>query len=251
MSQPEMVRVLQERAARALPAEHVEIVDGWWLRHSPGCAWWIGTVVPHGDASPDELLRRIVLAEDFYARRGTTARFQISPPACSDRLDSLLAGRGYRSHDSISIQVASTADVVEHSPAGSLRVRTDDCPTQAWFDLWHSVNGHGDPRPEWEMLLRVDLPSVYACALIDEDVVAVGRAVADSGWVGVFNMATSPGARGKGAARTVLAGLAEWSQAPGAERMYLQVESENATALRLYERSGFGELSVFHYRSSE
>jgi ribosomal protein S18 acetylase RimI-like enzyme len=151
----------------------------------------------------------------------------------------------------VSLQVASTADVCEDSPAGSLHVRTDNRPTLAWFDLWHSVNGHGDPRPEWEMLLRADLPSVYACAMIGEDAVAVGRAVADSGWVGVFNMATSPEARGKGAARTVLAGLAEWSRAQGAERMYLQVESENASALRLYERAGFGELNVFHYRSSE
>ena len=251
MGHGKMVKELQERAARALPAEHVEIVDGWWLRNAPGCAWWLGTVMPHGDAPPDELLRRIVVAEDFYARRGIAARFQISPPACSDSLDSLLAERGYRSHDSISIQVASTADVCEHSPADSLRVRTDDCPTQAWFDLWHSVNGHGDPRPEWEMLHRANLPSVYACAMIDQDAVAVGRAVADSGWIGVFNMATSPGARRKGAARAVLARLAEWSRAHGAERMYLQVESENASALRLYERAGFGELSVFHYRSSE
>jgi GNAT superfamily N-acetyltransferase len=251
MSHREMVKELQERAARALPAEHVEIVDGWWLRHAPGCAWWTGTVLPHGDAPPDELLRRIVVAEDFHAGRGTTARFQISPPACSEALDSLLAERGYRSHDSISIQVASAADVCEHSPAGSLRVRNDDRPTQAWFDLWHSVNDHGDPRPQWEMLLRTDLPSLYAYATIGEDAVAVGRAVADSGWVGVFNMATSPGARGKGAAPAVLAELAGWSRAHGAERMYLQVESENASALRLLERSGFAELSVFHYRSSE
>jgi ribosomal protein S18 acetylase RimI-like enzyme len=92
---------------------------------------------------------------------------------------------------------------------------------------------------------------LYAYATIGEDAVAVGRAVADSGWVGVFNMATSPGARGKGAAPAVLAELAGWSRAHGAERMYLQVESENASALRLLERSGFAELSVFHYRSSE
>lgn len=46
---PEMVRSLQEKAARALPAEHVEHAGGWWLRHSTSCAWWAGTVLPHAD----------------------------------------------------------------------------------------------------------------------------------------------------------------------------------------------------------
>jgi ribosomal protein S18 acetylase RimI-like enzyme len=64
-------------------------------------------------------------------------------------------------------------------------------------------------------------------------------------------MATVPGARGKGAARAVLGALANWSGAHGADRIYLQVERSNASALRLYERAGFSELSAFHYRSTE
>jgi ribosomal protein S18 acetylase RimI-like enzyme len=191
------------------------------------------------------------LAENFYAGRGATARFQISPPACPERLDTLLAERGYRSHASVSLQVAPTASVCEHSPAGSLRVQLDDQPTLVWFELWHSVNGHGDRRAEWDMFQRVDLPSVYVCASVGDDAVAVGRAVADTGWTGVFNMATLPEARGKGAARTVLAALADWSGARGADRMYLQVERSNTSALRLYERAGFSELSAFRYRVAE
>jgi hypothetical protein len=45
------VRGLQERPARAMPAEHVEYVGEWWLRHSPGLSWWIGTILPHRTAS--------------------------------------------------------------------------------------------------------------------------------------------------------------------------------------------------------
>lgn len=61
-------------------------------------------------------------------------------------------------------------------------------------------------------------------------------------------MATLPGARGKGAARTVLTALAGWATAHRADRMYLQVEPDNAPALRLYERAGFGEICGYHYR---
>jgi hypothetical protein len=54
----------------------------------------------------------------------------------------------------------------------------------------------------------VERPGTYACAVIGDDVVAVGRAVADAGWAGVFGMATLPEARGQGAARSVLSALA-------------------------------------------
>src|SRR5919108_3560995 len=96
ITSPEMIRGLQERAARALPAERVELAEGWWLRHAPGCAWWVGTVLPHGEAGPGELVRRVAGAEEFYAARGAVTRFQISPRACPQSLDALLAGRGYR-----------------------------------------------------------------------------------------------------------------------------------------------------------
>ena len=92
MSSPEAVRGLQERAARAQPAEHAEEADGWWLRHAPGCSWWVGTVLPHSDARPGALARRVARAEEFYTSRGAAARFQISPGACPAGLDTVLAG---------------------------------------------------------------------------------------------------------------------------------------------------------------
>jgi GNAT superfamily N-acetyltransferase len=251
MSSSEMVRGLQERAARALPAEQVEDVEGWWLRHAPSCAWWVGTVLPHGDARPGELVRRVVGAEEFYAGHGAAARFQISPAACPEGLDTVLAERGYRRQSLVSFQVALTARVLEQVPAGSLRVRLDDRPTRAWFEVWHAVHGHGGAwSAEWDMLGRVERPCAYACAMIGDDVVAVGRAVADTGWAGVFGMATLPRARGKGAARSVLAALADWAGAHEADRMYLQVERDNIPALRLYERTGFSEICGYHYRTA-
>ncbi|WP_271221728.1 GNAT family N-acetyltransferase [Streptosporangium carneum] len=248
----ETVRGLQERAARALPAEHVEDVGGWWLRHAPNCSWWVGTVLPHGDAGPGELVRRVVGAEDFYTGHGLAARFQISPGACPEGLDTVLAERGYRRQSPMSLQGASTARVLAQAPTGSLRVRLDDRPTREWFETWRAVHGHdGDPRAEWDMLGRVERPCAYAGAMIGDDVLAVGRAVADTGWAGVFGMATLPEARGRGAARAVLAALAEWAGAHEAGRMYLQVERDNVPALRLYERAGFSEICGYHYRGAE
>jgi GNAT superfamily N-acetyltransferase len=212
----------------------------------------VETVLPHGDAGPGELVRRVVKAEKFYADRGVTARFQISPGACPQGLDGVLAERGYRGESPVSLQAASTARVLHQTPAGSLRIRLDDRPTSVWFDVWNAVHGHGgDSAAEWDLLERVNGPCAYACAMVGDDVVAVGRAVADTGWAGLFGMATLPRARGKGAARSVLAALAEWAGGHQADHMYLQVECDNAPALRLYERTGFREICGYHYRSAE
>ncbi|WP_373315482.1 GNAT family N-acetyltransferase [Planosporangium mesophilum] len=105
------------------------------------------------------------------------------------------------------------------------------------------------PGPEWNLLRRVDRPGAYVSVLTTAGVVAVGRAVAETGWAGVFGMATLPDARGRGAARGVLAALARWAAENGAGRMYLQVEDDNAAARRLYERAGFAELCRYHYRT--
>ena len=255
MTSGEMVRGLQQRAARAFPAEQVEDADGWWLRHAPGCAWWVGPVLPHGDAEPGELVRRVVRAEAFYRDRGAAAGFQITPSGCAEGLDDLLAARGYHRHGLVSLQMASTTRVKEATglaalvSTGSLRVRLDDRATSDWLEVWGAVHGHGaDLAAERDMLARVEPPSLYASAMIGEEVVAVGRSVVDTGWAGVFGMATLPGARGSGAATTVLGALAKWAAAHDAEHMYLQVERDNVVALHLYERRGFTEICRYHYR---
>ncbi|MDT7726150.1 MAG: hypothetical protein QOI21_2726 [Actinomycetota bacterium] len=248
----ETVQGLQERVARALPAEHVEHVGGWWLRRSASSSWWTGTVLPHGDAGRDELVRMISSAERFYAGFGVPTRFQVSPGACPADLDATLAERGYRRGNPMSLQTASAVGVQAQPRPDGPEIRLTETPTPAWFEAWSAVHGHGsDQRIEWEMLGRVMQPSAYACALAGDEVIAVGRAVADSGWAGVFGMATLPAARGRGAARSILASLAGWAAANGAGGMYLQVECDNDPALRLYERAGFTEVCGYHYRVDE
>ncbi|KIH98582.1 GNAT family acetyltransferase [Streptomonospora alba] len=248
-----MVTALQERAARAQPAEHVETLGGWWLRHAPGCDWWLSAVLPHGPAGAggaEELEHRIARAEDFYSRRGGAALFQISPGACPVELDGVLAERGYSRRGSLSLQTAPTSAVRGRAPTSPLHVRVDRRPTQPWFDAWtaaHSRTPDG-AGPEKATLARVQGRSAYARALAGSVTVAVGRAAADTGWAGVFNMATLPEARGNGAAGCVLAALAEWARTQRAHRMYLQVERANAAALRLYQRAGFTEVCGYHYR---
>jgi GNAT superfamily N-acetyltransferase len=247
---PGLIRGLQERTARALPALVVDHLDGWWLRHAGSAAWWASAVLPHGDAGPSVLPNKIRYAERFYAGHGTATRFQVSPAASPASLDDALAQRGYRLECPMSLQSAPTARVLGRLPAEDARICIDDQPTAAWFETWHAVHGDGgDPGPEWDILGRVERPSAYVSVVTGAGVIAVGRAVAETGWAGVFGMATLPAARGRGAAKAVLTALAGWADNHGAAHMYLQVECVNTAARRLYGHAGFTELCQYHYRT--
>ncbi|MEY9860348.1 GNAT superfamily N-acetyltransferase [Catenulispora sp. GAS73] len=247
---------LQERAARAVPAEYVTRIGSWWLRHAPGCSWWIGSVLPHmpygstSVSSRAELDGLISAAEAYTAERGIPTLMQMTPGAVPPELDAILAARGYERQVSVSLQTATTSEVLALAPTGSLRVRLDEEPTREWFDVWHGITG-GDPDPKWRLLRRIEEPSAYVSVELGDETVAVGRAVAEAGWAGVFNMATRPEARGKGAAGAVLAALAGWAAANDVPWMYLQAEHENETAMRLYGRVGFSELVPFYFRVLE
>lgn len=210
--------------------------DGWWLRLAP-TSWLIGSVLPHGRGAVE---RRVRAAEEFYAGHGISPRFEICAGACPDELDEVLEDRGYFEDGAMSLQITATARLKQPT---DLRVTVSETPTLEWIDTLEAVLG-----PQTVVLGRVESPSAYASAWIGSDVVAVGRSVADTGWAGVFGMATVPHARGRGAGRAVLGALAEWAETQEAEHMYLQVERDNAPARRLYEKIGFHELASYHYR---
>jgi GNAT superfamily N-acetyltransferase len=205
-------------------------------------------VLPHGvELTRAELEDLIGTAEAYTSERGIATLMQMTRGAVSPDLDALLEARGYERQASVSLQTATTSEVLALASRGALRVRLEEQPTRAWFEAWHSVVG-GDPDPQWRLLRRIEQRTAFASVELGDETVAVGRSVAEAGWAGVFGMATRPEARGKGAAGAVLAALADWASVNDAPRMYLHVEHENEGAMRLYARVGFSELAPFYFR---
>jgi N-acetylglutamate synthase len=237
-----VIRQLQERAARAFPAQHVQYADSWWLRYAPGCSWWIGSVLPHGGT---DLERLTAEAEDFNAERGTVTAFQITPGVCAPELDGFLAARGYDKTIPVSLQAAPTETLLSRLTGLHRDAVVTDRPTTDWLDAWLAVH-HGERDAERSLLARVPGRSAFVHAKPG----AVGRIVVDDGWAGIFGMAVLPHARGSGLARMVLGTLAQWAEGYGAAHMYLQVERDNLAARRLYEKAGFTEVCEYHYRTS-
>ncbi len=244
-----LVGALLDRAGSAWPALVEENCHGWWLRHTDTTMWWAGAVLAHHQGEDlGSLARGIDLAEKFYATQGAPVRFQICP-ACPHGLDAVLTQRGYHRESPMSLQTASTAQVLDRISAPALHVSIRDHAHPVWFATWAAVHApEADPGPELRLLERINPPSGYVTVYATGRAVAVGRAVAERGWTGVFGMATLPHARGLGAARAVLVALAVWAMSQDAPRLYLQVEADNAAARGLYELAGFAETANYHYR---
>lgn len=243
---PTELRALQERAARAQPIEHTEYRDGWRFGRTADGRWWRGSVIPHGE--PIDLLAQVELAEATYAAWGMRTSFQISPGLCPDGLDALLETRGYGLAGPILLQCATSDDVPALSHTTPFTVRVDEDPTDGWLEALRGVHAHIDPEEERARLKLLGLPAAYASVSLGGKVIAVGRAVVDTGWTGLFALATLPEARGRGAGREVLGALAAWAGTQGRPNLYLQVEGDNEPALRLYAKAGFSTALTYFSR---
>jgi N-acetylglutamate synthase len=237
------VLLLEELAANAWPPRLVQHVGGWRLRFSGGAGRRANSVWPNAEAGALGLDERIGLAERFYAARGWPARFQLSPAARPAGLDDALAARGYAVEARTEVHVAPLGDVLARTGADAGGPAVLETPDPEWLAAWPG----GSPLAA-ELLGRIGPPAAYALLRRDGEPVAVGRAVAERGWLGVFGMATRPEARRTGAATAILGALARWGSAVGADRAYLQVEADNHAALALYAGAGFRLNHRYRYR---
>jgi ribosomal protein S18 acetylase RimI-like enzyme len=79
--------------------------------------------------------------------------------------------------------------------------------------------------------------------------VATGLTVIEDGVAGLFDIVTREDARRRGFARRVVSTLLNMAHGLGARHAYLQVESENTAARRLYHDFGFTERYQYWYRA--
>ena len=110
---------------------------------------------------------------------------------------------------------------------------------------WRAAYAATVPVPERTERLRLaaaaPAPRVYAASGTD----GCGLAVRSGDLVGIFDVATVPGARRRGVARRITSALLAWGAAQGARRAYLQVAEGNAAARALY--AGFGFEPAYRY----
>lgn len=241
----EEIRQLENLADRAWPAAEVEPCDGWELRATgPGIGRRVNSVAPLADGLLP-LRQRIGRAEVFYRRRGLPPTFKLTDASLPAGLEGALEARGYRVDAPVSVR---TRTLPLPEPNGPIRLEAQ--PSEEWRRVNAASGEHfgAAPRLFLELISRIRAPLVFAAAEEAGATAAVGLAVAQEGWLTLFEIGTHPAHRRRGFARRVVAALAAWGVEQGASRAYLQVIPENRPALALYEALGFEEAYRYWYR---
>ncbi|MEW9529989.1 GNAT family N-acetyltransferase [Microbispora sp. NPDC049125] len=234
----------------AWPAPVRAEAGGWILRHAGGVTKRANSVLPVGVR--EDLAGAVEEAEKFYAALGLPCVFSIGAGAAAG-LDAELERRGYRVVDPTLVMTAPVAGAVSAAGAEAAvegEAEIEDAPSERWLRTWWSVDGgrHGDtgevPAREWAERVLTGVPAGYL--LMSGG--AVGRAVPQGEWLGIYCMAVEPHLRRRGLGTAVLRSLIAWGREQGADRAYLLVTTANVAARTLYERAGFAVAGRYHYR---
>ncbi|MFN8176699.1 MAG: GNAT family N-acetyltransferase [bacterium] len=242
------VRATEERARRAWPALEEESLEGWLLRFAAGATRRSNSVHPVGDVR--DVTAALAECTRRYLLRGLVPRLHLHAAVCPTGLDDALAAAGWERELEACVHVADLEGIGGSAEPRGADVRILRSPEPPWVDPFARWRGlGGEPRARHVAILERDAPA-RGFAVVSERGLprAVGLAVADEGWVGLFDIVTDPAARRRGFARVLVRGLLDWGREQGARRAYLQVEATNAPALALYAAFGFREAYRYWYR---
>jgi N-acetylglutamate synthase len=212
------IRNLEHAAALAWPGVERQWLGGWLLRYADGHTHRANSAVPLGIEADVSALPAIV---ECYGSRGLTPWLSIP-----DRLLRLP-------------DVAPTLETV-------VMVRDLDIG-----EPYEAVMLTPVPDDAWLRLYERDIPVDVLTAIVDGDVAfasiadtAVGRAAVTTApdgtrWAGLSAVRVAEGRRRQGHGHALCSALLAWAAEQGAVRSYVQVLTDNAAAITLYERMAF------------
>lgn len=241
----DQIRQLEECALGAWPATGTIYHDGWVLRFAGGYTRRANSVQPLYPAALP-LDEKIAHAEGHYGRLQQPPVFKLTDAAQPAGLDAALAARGYiRSAETI----VQTRALDVRGPVDAA-ISLSPVLTDGWLNAFCDLSEIAPARrPVIVDMLGAIIPAAaFALLRVEGQAGAVGLAVTDGDYVGLFDIVTAPTLRQRGLARRIMAALMGWAGEQGAQTAYLQVMSDNLPALNLYADLGFTEAYRYWYR---
>ncbi len=235
-----------ERAtlAAVAPLELVED-DGWLLAANEGVIGRANSVAAVNTGS-DSLGAKISRAIAFYEARCLRPTFRLSSWSRPEPIASALTERGFVGRDPVLVMTAEARTVVGETN-DVVAVSFADRPDEAWRELFLGPGVAASEAEKRIAALARGRGMRFANLCEGEEIVAVGVCGVAGEWAGIHGMRTKPAHRRRGHARKILRGLAAIAEVEGASRMFLQVEADNAPAIKLYEALGFEEAYQYAY----
>lgn len=240
---------IERAAVRGWPALATAAIDGWLARTSSGGSVRANSVAALAFSGHD-LGAAIDVVAAFYRARAMPPRFTISDVSVPPGLDAALAERRWQRHgDHVTMaKLVSTDPADEAPPPAAITVRQHRQPTPDWYRVYLEGLSQDRRAAAPDLVERVPGPCRFFSAIRDGDVIGSGLSVHDGRLASVQCMATWPSARRSGAARAILAAIEAYARDQGVQRIYLQTDLANTSAMTLYAGFGFIVAGRYHTR---
>jgi N-acetylglutamate synthase len=235
----------QIEAATALgwPAQDEVTIAGWRVFAGLGPVGRVNSCWPLAFDGGD-VETAIDQVEVFYRSKGLAPQFKaIVGGARPLDLRERLAQRGYQRASHVAVMTLGIAlEPPMHDVAISPFV------TKAVADVVTQTSPTAlDGQERNDILARIPNPSAFGSIVVNGDIAAVGLATFTGESAGIAAMRTKPEHRQKGYAQSILRAVGRAARLSGATTLWLQVETDNAPANRLYRGEGFQV--AYHYET--
>ncbi len=235
MNELGLIGALESRLVNAWPCFETELCEGWLLRFAEGYSKRANSATPivPGATLDADLIRHIA---SCFEARGIAPCFRLTgteDPGCNAEL----AAFGYELHDPSLVMVADLSADLESDE----EVRIGPAPKPRWISA--AAAAYGGDKANADRLGRIvrliRQPAAFATLSVDEEDAAWGLAVAERGYVGLYDIVIAPHLRGLGLGRRLVRALLHWGREERATQGYLQVRETNEIAHQLYRSLGF------------
>jgi ribosomal protein S18 acetylase RimI-like enzyme len=237
------IESLERATLDAVAPATVESLAGWLLPFDTTTIGRAISAVPlgHDHVGPASIAE----VELRYIQRDYQAQFRVADVAGLRRTQDALREHGYSPQQPTLTMVGAVG--------GWAQARTNWAPqlTQQASDEWKAVYlSEGFDALDGANRIRALSRStclVYAHISNDSGPIAAGTASFSQGWAGLHGLRTIPNMRCKGCAQAIIAALGKVAVSEGFDRCFLQVEEDNASAIKLYSQLGFQTAWRYHY----
>ena len=239
---------LEELAMNAWPALQTVLYDGWIVRFAKGYTKRANSVTP---LYPSTLWldEKIHTCEQLFKKQKLRPTFRLSQATDISEIDARLADRNYERIDTTSVQTVDLYEIdVEQSKHAYLL--PDYSGMESWLSSFHTLssNHRPDDVTHKEMLSNIKGKTGYMVIIDEGELVACGLGVVERGYLGIFDVVTAVSHRNKGYGTELMTSLLAWGKDCGADYSYLQVMTNNQSALNLYAKLGYKEQYQYWYR---
>lgn len=239
-----LTQALESRLINAWPSFEIEVADGWILRFAEGYSKRANAATPlvPGAELDAALIDHILLS---FEDRGVAPCFRLT--GIEDRrCEAVLAGKGLVAFDPSLCLVAPLGPDLETDASVIIR----PAAKSAWIEA--AASSYGGEKANADRLGRIvrmiRQPAAFATLSLDGEAAAWGLAVAERGYVGLYDIVVAPSLRGLGLGRRLVTSLMAWGRDQGAQHAYLQMRETNEVAAALYAALGFSTAYRYTHR---